>query len=121
MDDYELVIKSCKRLEEMLAKGFGAEGRGLHERVNSVENQLPIPLIKKLRFVATVRNRLVHDASFERLDDRDSFERASEECEQQIRKLLTPAAKPRKRQLVAVIAISAIILFLLLIAFFATR
>lgn len=55
MSDIELVIKRCKRLESLLGKHFAADGRGLHEKVTSVEHALPNPLVKRLRFIATVR------------------------------------------------------------------
>lgn len=92
LSDYELVITSCKRLEAILEKGFGASGRGLHEKVTSVQAELPEPLVRKLRFIATVRNKLVHDQDYQRLDDRDGYRRASKEAETQLAALLKPAA-----------------------------
>ena len=92
MNDYELAIKRCKRLEELLEQGFGASGRGLHEKLTSVQSRLPQPLVKKMRYIATVRNRLVHETSVDRLDDKNGFETACNAAEQQLSALL-PKAK----------------------------
>jgi hypothetical protein len=91
-NDYELAIRRTKELEALLEQGLGAAGKGLHEKVTSVEDRLPAPLVRKLRFVATVRNKLVHDADYQRLDDRDGFARACDEAEHELRAL---AALPR--------------------------
>lgn len=39
-NDYELVIKSAKDLEHILEVQYHAEGKGLHEKLTSVEGQL---------------------------------------------------------------------------------
>ena len=95
MNDYELAIKRCKRLEELLDQGFGASGRGLHEKLTSVQSRLPQPLVKKMRYIATVRNRLVHETSVDRLEDKNGFETACNAAEQQLSALL-PKAKSNK-------------------------
>jgi hypothetical protein len=45
---YELVISNCKKLEQMLEDGLGASGRGLHEKVSSVQDSLPAPFVRML-------------------------------------------------------------------------
>ena len=60
MNQYEVVITGCKRLEQLLEGRFGAAGRGLHEKVTSVAQHLPLPVINKLRYIASVRNQVVH-------------------------------------------------------------
>jgi hypothetical protein len=87
MSDIELVIKRCKRLETLLEEELGASGRGLHEKVSSVQEQLPQPLIKRLRFIATVRNKLVHEPDSDRLDNRSDYERACDVAEKELKKL----------------------------------
>lgn len=74
-NDFQLVIEASKELEYLLATHFGADGRGLHERISSAAHQLPPPTVRTLRFVASVRNALVHDYSVKRLEDRALFER----------------------------------------------
>jgi hypothetical protein len=41
MSDIDLAVRRSKRLEQMLERDFGASGRGLQEKVSSVEQQLP--------------------------------------------------------------------------------
>ena len=80
MSDIDLVIKSSKKLESMLGR-LGAEGRGLHEKVSSIEKKLPAPIVRKLRFIATVRNKVVHDEGYDKIDDRRGFVDAVKEAE----------------------------------------
>ena len=58
--DISLVIVSSKQLESLLEQDFGATGKGLHEKISSVE-EIPLDLQRKLRKIATIRNRLVHE------------------------------------------------------------
>ena len=90
MTDVELAITRTKALEALLEAGLGAAGRGLHEKVTSVQEKLPPPLVRKLRFVATVRNKIVHEADYTALDDRDGFVRACDEAEAELRALTAP-------------------------------
>ncbi len=82
-NDYELVIKTSKELEFFLEQEFRASGKGLHEKISSVQNQLPDSLIKQMRFLATIRNKLIHERGFDKIPDRStfiaSFEKSKEE------------------------------------------
>lgn len=91
MSDYELVIKGTKALEAQLEQ-LGASGRGLHEKVSSVEGKLPAPLVKRLRFVATVRNKLVHEDSYDALDDREGWVQACNACYAELQAMVAPPA-----------------------------
>lgn len=73
---------------------FKATGRGLHELTSSISRQLDPDTIKKLRFIASVRNSIVHDYGNDTLSDRAGFERACEEVEKQLRALT--GEKPRR-------------------------
>jgi hypothetical protein len=82
-NDYELVIKASKALEAQLQREFHSQGKGLHEHINSVAGQqtqqqqqgggLPEALVKKLRYIATIRNKLIHEPDFHRVPDRTVF------------------------------------------------
>lgn len=87
---YELVIKGSKGLEAILATQ-GATGKGLHEKVDSVESRLPVELVKRLRFIATVRNRVVHEEGYELKDPR-RFSEALELASNQLLSL-SPASQ----------------------------
>jgi hypothetical protein len=71
--DLAIVLRWTKRLESHLERAHGASGRGLHEKVSSVERTLDPGVVRDLRFVATIRNKLLHEASFTRIDDRRGF------------------------------------------------
>ena len=61
---YALVIKTSKRIESIL-ETHGATGRGLHEKLSSIESKLDNSLVKNIRFIATVRNKLIHEDDIE--------------------------------------------------------
>lgn len=64
MSQLETLIQFTKRIENTLEKQFNAQGRGLHTKVGSIEFNLPVALVKKIRWVATLRNKLVHEEDF---------------------------------------------------------
>ena len=66
--DLELAIESSKTLESLLERNYSAMGRGLHEKTNSVSDQLTADVIRDLRFIATVRNEIVHEQATQALD-----------------------------------------------------
>lgn len=72
MKDITPVVKVAKRIESLLVEKYGAEGRGLHEKFTSVQNRVPAELHKTIRYVATVRNKAVHEDDYE-LDDAQGF------------------------------------------------
>lgn len=62
LDDTSLdnLIKSSAQIEGLLESN-GAIGRGLHEKVTSVETMIPNGSVKAIRFIASIRNKLVHE------------------------------------------------------------
>jgi hypothetical protein len=74
-NDYELVIKSSKELEYILDTNFEAHGKGLHEKISTARG-LPNQLVKDMRFLATVRNKLIHERGFDKIEDRAGFIKA---------------------------------------------
>jgi|UPI00043F2FF7 hypothetical protein len=73
-NDYQLAIELTKELEHVLQKEFNAvEGRGLHERVSFVEAQLPPVTVRSIRYLASVRNSLIHERNVRNLQDRAKF------------------------------------------------
>lgn len=90
MSDIELAVTRTKALESLLEQAFGATGKGLHEKVSSVQDRLTPVQVKRLRFIATVRNKIVHESAYQQIDDRTGFIRACDEIEGELRSLLTP-------------------------------
>lgn len=104
MSDVELAVTKAKTLEALL-EAIGATGKGLHEKVTSVQSRLPPPLVKKLRFIATVRNKIVHEANYQQIDDRHGFAAACDDAEAQLRAMLTPVRDRRTFRLILLLAI----------------
>ena len=65
MSIIEQVINHTKKAEHILETHFKAEGRGMHEKLSHAERYIPASLLKKLRYVATIRNKLMHEHGFE--------------------------------------------------------
>ena len=63
--EYKLAILGSKILESKLEEYFHAHGKGLHEKVSSIETILPKDLIRRLRRIATIRNQIVHSVEFD--------------------------------------------------------
>ena len=88
-NDYELVIKSSKELEYVLEDSFGARGKGLHEKISSCSSELSSPqLVRDMRFLATIRNKLIHERGFDRIPDRAAFVKTFERSAHELEKLV---------------------------------
>src|SRR5690606_34437429 len=92
MSDIDLAVRRSKRLEGRLRRNFGVSGRGLHELIDAAKrkNALPNDLVRKLRFVATIRNRIVHDLDYTKIDDRAGFIAACDAAERELDELAGP-------------------------------
>jgi hypothetical protein len=88
MSDIELAVTRTKTLEGLLEQTLGASGKGLHDKVSSVQAKLVPALVKRLRYIATVRNKIVHESDYQKIDDRDGFIKACDEAEAALRALL---------------------------------
>ncbi len=112
MTDLELAITRSKRLEARLRDGLAARGKGLHQLTSSVEKRLPDPVIRKLRFVATVRNKLVHDLDVRQMDDRRGFVKACDEIERQIDALAGPGTRDSWRTTIIVVVLLTLLIII---------
>ena|SRR5690606_6732533 len=83
MSDIERVVRASRRLENILAKHYGATGRGLHGLISSAASKLPTRTVKSLRWVATMRNKVVHEEGF-RLSDPKGFSKEVKRLEKEL-------------------------------------
>ncbi|PFG58770.1 hypothetical protein ATG66_0079 [Vibrio sp. ES.051] len=83
MSDIEKVVMRTRTIEKLLRTQYHAEGKGLHQLINSCEERLPHDVIAKLRFIATVRNKVVHEDDY-KLNDRTGFMAACDACEKEL-------------------------------------
>ncbi len=61
--DTAKIIKYTRKIETLLGK-LGAEGKGLHGKISSIEDMFPKQTIKQLRWIASIRNNSMHDHNF---------------------------------------------------------
>jgi len=101
MSQIEIVFGYTKKIEALLLNKFKAEGRGLHTKLNSVEAQFPDTLIKKIRWIATIRNNLAHTEGF----SVDSLDELSKVCDSVIAELEAIAAEPANSSFQAKLAL----------------
>jgi hypothetical protein len=59
----ESVVVRSRHIEKLLAD-LGGQGKGIHERVTSISSLLPTDLFKRIRFIASVRNKVMHDHDY---------------------------------------------------------
>ncbi len=50
-----------KKTERLLTRNYKASGRGLHDKLSSVEHKLSEATQRKIRFIATIRNKAAHE------------------------------------------------------------
>jgi hypothetical protein len=86
-NDYELVIRASKELEYVLEHDFGGVGKGLHEKISTSKGLSP-KLVQDMRYIATIRNKLIHERGFDAIPARtaflDRFETSARELERRI-------------------------------------
>ncbi|WEM42376.1 DUF4145 domain-containing protein [Photobacterium sp. DA100] len=83
MANIELVVTRSRRIESLLREHYHAEGKGLHQLITSCEERLPHEIIPKLRFIASIRNKTVHEEGY-KLDDKKGFIAACNACEKEL-------------------------------------
>jgi len=97
-NDYELAIKTSKDLEHLLEQEWGAEGKGLHEKITWVQHSsspLPDDLMRRMRFLATIRNKLIHEVEFTKIENRSKFIETYERSKRDLRTILVQRGSTR--------------------------
>lgn len=78
INPFELVITASRELESVLETQWQAVGKGLHEKLTSVEQRIPVEIAKRIRYIATIRNKVVHENDYF-LEDSLKFQQEFEE------------------------------------------
>jgi hypothetical protein len=73
------VIFYTRKIESILKDKFEVEGNGLHSYIDSIEVVLDTQLVKNLRYVATIRNKYMHEDGF-RLHNINSYNKVAKKC-----------------------------------------
>ena len=92
------IISYTREIETILKNKFQAEGKGLHTYLDAIENKIDYQLLKKLRYIATIRNKAMHDSSF-KLNNLNYYKETAEKCIIELNKVsATKASQPNKKQ-----------------------
>jgi Fascin domain len=91
-EDIGIAIYYSKQFEGLLESKFGAIGRGLHEKLTSVQQALSEDIVRSLRWIATVRNKIVHDPNYNVIDDKERF---VSRCKSVLERLETALPNPK--------------------------
>jgi len=111
---FELVIKQSKHFEGLLKTHFGATGQGLHQLVSSIKTALPKDLVKDLRKIATIRNKLIHDQDYDSIDE-SAFNQACASADQKLQKLTNTASSGFSSNIIGIV-IAVVILLIVIIS-----
>jgi hypothetical protein len=106
------IIYFSREIETILRTKFQAKGKGLHTYIDSIENKIEIQLVKDLRYIATIRNKSMHESSF-KVDNFSRYKRVAEQSIYRLnnlninREISQPAnrkmVKPIKRKVVTIV------------------
>lgn len=94
--DIDIVVTQSKQIEQLLEQKFAAKGRGLHEKVDSVTHVLDAALVKRLRWIATMRNKVVHEDFA--LPSQDDFSRSCQSALDTIQTMHSSPIPPFNQQ-----------------------
>lgn len=81
---------------ESLLVDLGAIGRGMHEKLDSIESIISPSMVRKIRWLATIRNKAVHEANF--CTDLDNFVENANNAINFLQNLLTEQKQQQKQQ-----------------------
>lgn len=85
MTDLNKVIAGAKGIEKILVEQFGGTGRGMTEKLNSSRYRIPEPLKKRIKHLAWLRNRSVHEEGFVIQDGDDYLAKCESVCDELLR------------------------------------
>ncbi|GGF57703.1 hypothetical protein GCM10011332_08980 [Terasakiella brassicae] len=65
MEQFNDIWKISREFEKVLDRKFGAQGKGLHSKLSSVQRELPKELVLRIRKIADIRNKTMHERDIE--------------------------------------------------------
>ena len=102
--DLDIAVRWSKRFESQLEQRFGARGRGLHEKIESVEHDLESETVRALRLIATVRNKIVHEDGNDKIDRKREFKAACKLADLEL------FSRNRKRMLILAVGATVVLI-----------
>lgn len=91
------IISFSREIESILKDKFKAKGKGLHTYIDSIENMLNLQLVKDLRYIATIRNKAMHESTF-KMDNLSRYKMVSERTILSLNKLEIKNMRPIKQK-----------------------
>ena len=70
-NEYKYVIECSQSLEKYIKKNLNGTGKGLHEKIISIESELSKQDIQDFKYIASTRNKIIHEGIV--LDDPEKF------------------------------------------------
>lgn len=89
------ILDYSTQIESLLVE-LGAIGRGMHEKLDSIESIIDPFMVKKIRWIATIRNKAVHEANF--CTDIDNFVENANNAIDFLQNLLTEQEQPKEQE-----------------------
>lgn len=93
-----MCVRKSAELESLLERMFGAQGKGLHEKLTSVQGELDEATVRRIRWIATIRNRMVHEGDFA-FDGTDDYLSACAEVAAALEALPARAAEAARERI----------------------
>lgn len=90
------VVVAAGSIEQQLKK-LGATGIGLHDAADELADTLSDECIKKIRFIASIRNKLAHGSELSAPVDIEYFDQVVNEVQTELNALLPPQEKVKIR------------------------
>jgi hypothetical protein len=92
--EFKTAVSASKEIEEMLERRLGASGRGLSEKVRSVEPYLPIRIAEHSRFIDSVL-RAFESGDIRSIENWDEIDAAISKVRAHLLTVTEPPAPPK--------------------------
>jgi alpha-galactosidase len=89
------ILDYSTQIESLLVE-LGAIGRGMHEKLDSIESIISPSMVRKIRWLATIRNKAVHEANF--CTDLDNFVENANNAINFLQNLLTEQKQQQEQE-----------------------
>lgn len=116
MSDIKHVLDACKNIEHLLETQWGGHGSGLHKKMDNATYRVPKPLVATIRWLATLRNKAVHEKDFE-IPNIGQYLAVARRVERELQEALPAAIRAHRRLKGLQIALTVTVLALLALMF----
>lgn len=97
-NEFEMVIRASKELEFVLEEEFGSKSKGLHGKITEARRFLTSKLVRDMRYLATIRNRMVHEQGYDDLPSKEKFVATFESSAEELARIIQRRRSGRGRR-----------------------